>query len=508
MATSSGSALASAPAPPPASDAERKAVLRWERNILLIVTLGILMVAIDSTVVILALPTMARDLSAPLGTIIWTILVYLLITAALTVQAGRVGDVMGRSRIFNIGFAIFTVASALCGFAPSAEILIISRGLQAIGGAVLWANAAAVITAAIPHERRGRAFGFIVFGYSVGAILGILIGGVITTLVGWRYIFFINVPIGVVAVVLGTRILPQTARIRTTYDVPGFALLSASLSLICYGAIEIAVSGFSFLYGLYLLIGFVLLPAFLAAELRSKNPMINLRMLRDRVLGFSLAAGFLQSLGFLSVLFLLTIYLQGLRGLSPLDAAVLLVPGYIVGAVTGPYFGRWVDRLGPRTFMSLGIVIMGVAVLGYASLGVSAWLGWIPVISLVQGIGVGMFYPANQEAVMSRAPPSALGSVAGLRSTLSNMGMLLSFVLAISVAAATVPRYVAYEVFLGTTNLVGGVGTQFWHGIQLALIGSVLILAVAAALSWARGDERSAAAHLAQPGSTPGPGGQ
>ncbi|HXY47141.1 MAG TPA: MFS transporter [Thermoplasmata archaeon] len=480
-------------------ETSERTTARYEASILLLTTIGILMVAVDSTIVILALPTMARELSSPLETIIWTILIYLLITTALTTQAGRLGDVLGRGRVYNTGFAIFTIGSALCGLAPTAQILIAARAVQAIGGAVLFANAPAVITAAIPAVRRGRAFGFIVFGFSVGAILGILLGGVITTLIGWRYIFFINLPIGAVAIALGLRTLPKTERYKVTFDVPGFVLFSAALSLICYGAIEIASFGATGTYLLYLAVGLALVPVFIIAELGTDRPMVDLRQLRDRVLGFSLAAGFLQALGYLSVIFLLTMYLQGLRGLSPLDASVLLVPGYIVGAVCGPYFGRRVDRFGPRAFMTAGIVAMAGAVLCYSSLTVHSWLGWIPAISLVQGVGAGMFYPANNAAIMSRASPSALGSISGLRGTLSNMGTLLSFVLALTIASASVPRYIAYAVFLGTTNLVGGVGEQFMDGIRVALWGSVAILTVAAILSWSRGADQPTAVPSAQP---------
>jgi len=454
---------------------------------LVLTTLGTLMVAVDSTIVILALPTMAHELAAPLETVIWTILIYLLITTALTTQAGRLGDLFGRGAIYNGGFAVFTVGSGLSGFAPNAQFLIAARAVQAVGGAVMFANAAAIIAHVFPPQRRGQAYGFTVMGWSVGAILGILLGGVITTALGWRYIFFINLPIGVVAVALGLKILPRTERQKVEFDLPGFATFSASLGLLCYGAIEIASYGVTTLYLAYVLVGFALLPVFTFIELGTHRPMVDLRQLKQRLLGFSMIAGFLQSLGYLSVVFLLTMYLQGLRGLSPLNASLLLVPGYLVGALTGPFMGRYVDRVGPRALATAGIGAMCVAVLLYSTLDINSWLGWIPAISLIGGIGTGMFYPANTTAIMSQASPSTFGSVSGLRGTLSNMGTLLSFVLTLSIASASVPRYIAYEVFLGTTNLVGGIGEQFLGGIRAALYGSAAILVLAAALSWSRG---------------------
>jgi len=464
-----------------------------ERAVLLLTTLGTVMVAVDSTIVILALPTMSRELASPLGTIIWTILVYLLITAALTTQAGRLGDLLGRGRVYNAGFGLFTVGSALCGFAPTDLFLISARVVQAIGGAIMFANAGALIAHVFPPERRGRAFGYLVFGWSIGAILGILLGGVITTTLGWRYNFFINLPIGVAAVALGIRTLPVTARRRVSLDLPGFAVFSVALGAICYGAIEIAVFGNSVVKEVTVAAGLALLPVFVLLELRTREPMLDLRELRQRLLGFSLIAGFLQALGNLSVIFLLTLYLQGIRGLTPLDASFLLVPGYLVGAFAGPTTGRYVDRLGPRGLATGGLILMAVAVVAYGRLTTTTWLGWVPVISAVSGVGTGMFFPANNTAIMSQASPGTFGAISGLRATLSNMGSLLSFVVALSIASATVSSTVAAEVFLGT-NTLGAAGGAFLTGIRAALAGSAGILALAALLSWSRGRTAPAAA--------------
>ncbi|HTW55634.1 MAG TPA: MFS transporter [Thermoplasmata archaeon] len=487
------------PATPVPSPTAATSLSRTERATILLTTLGTVMVAVDSTIVILALPTMKRDLGAPLETVIWTILIYLLIAAALTTQAGRVGDLWGRGRVYNAGFAVFTVGSVLCGFSPTASILIASRVVQAVGAAVMFANAGALIAHVFPPQRRGRAFGFMTFGWSVGAILGILLGGVITTTIGWRYIFFINLPIGVVAVVLGYLTLPRTPGRKVRFDVPGFVTFSAGLAAICYGAIEIASYGVAGAYVGYLALGFALVAAFALIELRTAEPMLDLRQLTDRLLGFSLVAGLLQSVGYLSVIFLLTLYLQGIRALSPLDASVLLIPGYLVGAVAGPTMGRFVDRFGPRGIATLGIGLMMAAVLAYATLTTTSWLGWIPMISVVSGVGTGMFFPANSTAIMSRATPATFGSLSGLRGTLMNMGTLLSFVLTLSIAAASVSRGVAYAIFIGAAA-TPSIANAFLGGIHAALYGSAGILAVAALLSWSRGHST---APVAAPAPTP-----
>ena len=198
---------------------------RTQRAALAVIVLGTLMVAIDTTIVLLALPTMAGDLHAGLDVMIWTILVYLLLTAVLTVHLGRIGDVYGRSRMFNACFAVFTAGSFLCALAPDAYSLIGFRVVQAVGGSLMAANSGAIVADIFPPESRGKAFGYTTLGWSAGATVGIVLGGIITTLVGWRYIFFLNVPIGIVAVPLGIRTLRDPTRVRSRVDVRGMLLL-------------------------------------------------------------------------------------------------------------------------------------------------------------------------------------------------------------------------------------------------------------------------------------------
>ncbi len=464
------------------------------RAVLFVIVLGTLMAAIDTTIVVLALPTMGTELHSPLGTIIWVILLYLLVATLLTTQFGRIGDIFGRARLYTTGFAIFTVASVLCGLAPSDLFLIASRGGQAVGASFMLANSGAIIADHFPPERRGLAFGYTSLGWNLGAILGIVLGGAITTLVGWRFIFFINAPIGAVAVWLGLRYVRDVERHHTTLDLPGFALLGVALGATAYGAIDFASYGFRPINEGLILVGLVMLVPFFVWERRARTPLLPLSVFRERILTFSLISSFLQGLGYLAVVFLMTMYLQGVRGLTPLAAALLLVPGYVVGGGLAPYMGRLTDRWGARLLATLGVVAMLIGVLLYATLRVDSPYIDIVGISLVTGVGSGMFWPANNAAIMANAPRGSYGAVSGLRSMLANTGTLLSFVLAISIAAGTVPRYVAYEVILGTTTLIGGVGAAFLNGIDGALYVSAGILAVAAVLSALRGPHRGPSA--------------
>lgn len=460
---------------------------RNQRIVLFILALGTLMGALDSTIVILAFPTISEQLHSDLITTLWIILIYLLIVAVATTQLGRLGDIYGRCRMFNGGFAIFTIGSLFCGFSPSITVLILSRGIQAFGGALMQANSGAIIADTFPIESRGTAYGYNSLGWTSGAMLGIVLGGVITTFVGWEYIFFINIPIGIAATILGVLYIKDAELIDSKLDIIGMLLLAAGLALISYGAVDFVSVGIATGSIVFFGIGIVFVVIFAFYELRTPTPMIDPGIFRDRVLRYSILAAFFMALGYISVVFLIIMYLQGIRGLSPFAASILLIPGYVVGSLLSPLMGRLSDRYGPRYIAVAGTVVIMLATLLYLTVQVDSPLWVILLASGVSGLGTAMFFPSNNSAVMANARPGSYGSVSGVLRTVQNVGILMSFVVAISVAAASIPRDVAFQVFIGTTNLVGGVSEAFITGIHSALTVSLGILAIAAVMSWFRG---------------------
>jgi MFS family permease len=211
--------------------------------------------------------------------------------------------------------------------------------------------------------------------------------------------------------------------------------------------------------------------------------------LGSRILRYSIMAAFFLSLGYLAVVFLITMYLQGIRALSPLDAALLLIPGYVAGSFLSPVMGRLSDRYGARWIATGGAGVIILATLLYLSLRIDTPFWFVLVASGVSGIGTSMFFPANNAAVMAHAPQGSYGGVSGLLRTMQNIGVLGSFVITIAVAAASIPRQVAFEVFIGTTSLKGGVSQAFILGIDSALWISLVFIAIAGVLSWLRGEE-------------------
>ena len=456
---------------------------------LFILVLGTLMGALDSTIVVLAFPDIAKGLNSNIATTIWIILIYLLVLAVTTTPFGRLGDIYGRSRMFNSGFAVFTVGSALCGVSPNIYYLILFRAVQAIGGSLLQSNGGAIIADIFPIEERGKAFGYNSMGWTIGSMIGIVLGGIITTFIGWEYIFFINIPIGIAAFLIGIMYLKDVNRVDTRVDLGGMALMTAALSLIAFGAVDFAGSGKTHLNMSLIASGLAIFPIFIFYELQQKNPMIDLHIFEERVLRYSLLAGFFMSLGYLSVVFLVIMYLQGVRGLSPLDASLLLIPGYVVGSLLSPFMGKLSDRYGARIIATGGIVAVEIAVLLYMTLRSDSSLYIVLIASTISGLGTSMFFPANNSAVMKRAHSGSYGSLSGLLRTLQNVGVLGSFVIAISVASASVPRSVAFDIFIGTTNLTGAIAGEFIVGIDSAFIVSMVILAIAGAMSFVRGKD-------------------
>jgi EmrB/QacA subfamily drug resistance transporter len=472
-----------------ASDHQHK-MTGAQKSILAVVMLGTLMSAIDVTIVLLAIPDITKTLSTNLATSIWVILVYLLVVAILTTQLGKIGDIFGRGRMFNFGFLVFTIASALCALSFNIYMLIFFRILQGIGGALLQANSGAIIADAFEREQRGKAFGYTTLGWNMGSMLGIVLGGVLTTFAGWPYIFYINVPIGIISLYLGFKYIKTTKTTKQTLDLKGMVALSISLLLITLGATSIASYGVSTFDVAMLAVGIIILPIFILLERDSKSPTIDINTFKNKILANSILASFFQSLGYLAIAFVIIMYLQGVRGLSPLDAALLLIPGYVLSGFAAPRMGRLSDKFGARVIATIGLLLMLSTILIYLTLSATTSYYLIVFATIVSGIGSAMFYPANTSAVMANAQGDSYGSTSGLLRTMGNIGTLGSFVLTLTVASLAVSRTVAFQVFLGTSDLTGNISVAFLTGIHAVFIISGIILIIAIILSATRGKEQ------------------
>lgn len=463
---------------------------RYRLIALTVILMGVMMSAVDTTAVVLGLPVMMVDLHADLISMIWIIMAYLLVITVLGTQVGRLGDMFGRVRMYNFGFAFFTASSLLCGLSSSGPELIAFRVLQGLGGAFISSNSGAVIADTFGEKERGRAYGITGIGWSIGAIFGILIGGAFVTFLSWRYIFFINLPIGIVATIIGyIKLEERSPRIKRRIDFLGMGLLGSGLLTTLYAITEITGFGLTYEYVGLLGVGSVIVVAFVLWEKHAKEPLIEMSILRQRVITASILAAFFQSLASFAVLFLIIMYLQGPRAMTPFSASLLLIPAYVVAGLLSPYAGRLSDKFGARVIASIGLLIQASGFIVYSSFGESTSFLFVILGAAMNGIGNSSFFPANNSAVMRSASPQYFGIVSGLLRTFSNIGMVLSFAIALLIASLSIPRELAFEIFLGVGKMSAQLSQAFITGMHSALLASVTLLVVAVILSVLRGKE-------------------
>jgi EmrB/QacA subfamily drug resistance transporter len=459
-----------------------------------VTTIGAMMASIDSTIVVLALPQMMEKLHADLVHMIWVIMAYILVSTVLLLTFGRIADMVGRVRLYNAGFAVFTVGSALCGLSQNARQLILARLVQGAGAALMMVNSPAIITEVFPPHERGRALGINGITWALGGIAGPLLGGLILSVADWRWVFYINVPIGILGTSWGYLALKEmTARRRgERFDLVGALTFSLGLMALLFAlTMGIQFSWVSLpILSLFVLFA-VMLAIFLAWERRAPSPALDLTLFRNRVYNFSVLAAMLQSLAVFAMNFLIVFYLQAVRGYDPLTAALLLIPFSIVSAVVGPLSGLLADHVGARGPATAGLLLQAAALVWFIfTLTPTTPYGQVVIGLVLVGFGGGMFWSPNTSAAMNGAPRDRLGIASAALATLRQTGMVTSFALALAVAAGSLPREVMMNLFVGTSVSLGSGPMQaFVVGIRHAFAVSVGFCLVAAGFSLVRGRE-------------------
>jgi EmrB/QacA subfamily drug resistance transporter len=471
----------------------KKPAYKWVA--LSVTTIGSLMVALDSTIVILGLPAMLQDLHSNLVLMTWVITGYLLVTTILMLTFGRMADMFGRVKLYNLGFIVFTAGSVLCGLSPTDKVLIGMRILQGLGGAMLAANAMAIITEVFPPEQRGQAMGINAITWGGGSILGPVLGGFILAVASWRWIFLVNLPIGVIGTLAAYLLLHDIAPNPKgeRFDVLGAILFSAGLICLLLGITEGIGNGWLSSPILTLLVvGAVAMVAFVFWERHAAYPMLDLRLFDNRRYAFSVAAAMLQALAVFAVQFLLIFYLQGVRGYSPLTAAFLILPMPVIMSTLGPFGGRLADHIGGTIPATLGLVAQCVALVVLMLLTPTTPYLALALALVLMGTGSGFFWPANTSTTMSAAPRNRLGVAAATLNTLRNVGTIFSYAVALAVTAAAMPPALVSAVFLGTVgHLKPSISLAFTDGMSRAFLASLVICLVAIICSIARGGKPS-----------------
>jgi EmrB/QacA subfamily drug resistance transporter len=392
---------------------------------LLLISVATFMLLLDITVVNVALPDIQRDLNASLSSLQWVVDAYSLMLAATMLTWGSLGDRLGRRRVFSLGFGIFTLASFLCGIAGDPTLLNLARGLQGVGGAAMFATSLALIGQEFHGSDRAMAVG--VWGATIGGAVAVgpLVGGVLTEHLGWEWIFFVNVPIGVVAIALTElRLVNVAAQDAAPIDLAGLVTFSASLFLLVFGLIRGNPEGWGSAEILASLIGAgVLMLVFVAIETRRAHPMLDLTLFRKPAFDGVSAVAFGLSAGMFAMFLYITIYVQSVLGFSPLEAGVRFIPLTLVSFFVAPVAGKLSERVPIRVLLGVGLATVGVGLLLMRGVGLDS--EWTTLLAgfIVAGIGIGITNPGIATAAIGVVPAARAGMGAGINNTFRQVGI-------------------------------------------------------------------------------------
>ncbi len=397
--------------------------------VLLVLCMGFFMILLDTTIVNIAIPSIIQGLHAGLDDILWVLNAYILVYAVLLITAGRLGDVLGQRTLFAIGLALFTVASGLCGLAQSTDQLIVARVIQGVGGALLTPQSLAILTLIFPPERRGAAFGIWGAVAGVAAVAGPTLGGLIVTHWGWRWIFYVNLPIGVAALVATFAVIPplRVGR-RHRLDLVGVVLASLGLLAIVYGLIEGERYSWGRVWGpvtIFELIaaGVVVLAVFLLWERTQAEPLVPVSLFRDRNFSLMNWIAAVMSFGMLGLFFPITIYLQSALGMSAMRAGLTVAPMSVASMIVAPFAGRMADRLGGKYILLCGLLLfsLGMALVDWLAGPDSTWLTFLGPF-VVGGIGMGCVFAPSTTIAMRDIGRHAAGAASGVLNTTRQLG--------------------------------------------------------------------------------------
>jgi EmrB/QacA subfamily drug resistance transporter len=402
--------------------------------VLLVVSLGFFMTLLDLTIVNIAIPNMITKLHASLDDVLWVINAYALVLAVLVITAGRLGDLIGPRIMFMSGIAVFTAASAACGLAPSPGWLIGFRAVQGLGAAMLMPQTLTIITNTFPPERRGAAFGVWGAVAGVATIAGPTLGGLLVTAFDWRWIFFVNLPIGVIVLLITPVIIPDLRLGRRhRIDIPGVLLASAALLAICYGLVE----GQKYNWGtitsfisipLILGVGVLLLIAFLAVQklTQEREPLVPFAVFRDRNFSVINWVSGVLAVGMMGIFLPVTIFLQSVLGFTALKAGLTLAPASLLSMVVAPAAGRMTDRIGGKYILMSGLTLFAVG-MGWMALIAhpnSSWQSFVAPL-IVAGIGMGCTFAPMVTTAMRNIQPQMAGAASGVLNTVRQVGLVI-----------------------------------------------------------------------------------
>ena len=454
------------------------------------VGMGVFLATIDGSIVNVSLPTMVGSFQTDFALVQWVVLAYLLTVTTMMLGIGRLADIYGKKPIYTTGFIVFTIGSVLCGLSPTIYSLIGFRVVQAVGAAMIMALGMAIVTEAFPRSERGRALGIMGTIVSVGITLGPTLGGFIIQNLSWHWIFFVNLPIGIIGTFMVTRYVPSFKPPGgQRFDYLGALTLCVSLLSLLVGLTLGQRNGFGDSIVLVLIGSFViLLGTFIFIELRMEQPMIDLRLFRNSLFSVSLTSGFIIFICLSGSLILMPFYIQNVLGYDVQQTGLLMATVPVVLGVVAPISGSLSDRFGSRPITVVGLVVLTIGFLAVSSLNAetTTWgyiLRFLPI-----GLGMGIFQSPNNSAIMGAAPRNRLGIASGMLAVTRTLGQTTGIAMLGALWAGQVYKYAGGLISEGATS--SPIFAQVFALRDTFMIVSILIFIALLLSIWGLREER------------------
>ena len=451
-------------------------------NILLtIIGFAVFMATLDTSIINISLPTIAASFGTDMASVSWIVMAYLLVLSGLMLACGKLGDLHGFRRVFIAGLVLFSLGSLLCGFAWNLGLLVAFRVLQGTGAAAIGAIAPAMITVCLPAGKRGWALGILMTIVSVAIASGPILGGFITEYLGWNWVFFVNVPVGIVAVILATRYLPDDSRPVTSgrFDTAGAVLaLLALFALLCPLNFGLYLGWTSPVVAGMFALSVLLFGIFVIHEQRCECPLVDLRIFSSRNFLLGNVAGMLVLLAFAGSEFLLPFYFETVRGISTEVAGMLLAIPAITLMLAGPVAGTISDRHGPGGLMTAAALLSAATLYLFSWFGDTTAIPFIIVALVLEGLSVGLFMPPDMSLIMGSGSRESGGVASGVMMMLRNVGAMFGVAILGTIAMQGIPA-----AGPGTGMPVPGSGHPE-YGIHAAFFFAAIVCLLVAAISW------------------------
>lgn len=453
-------------------------------------TLGALFSVLSGSTLMLALPVIMKDLNASMGIVVWTIMGYMLSLTILVPSIGRIADMVGRKKLYVSGFAVFTIASVFCAMAQNGVELLAFRMIQSAGASLMMANSTAIVADAFPKKQLGKALGINIMVISTGAVIGPILGGFLIN-TGWRSIFYINIPIGIIGTLWAAIQLKEMKPSSEKQKFDWLGTITFSIGMLALLA-ALSLGGFMGWINATVIGAFILAAVFMVMFVKIEEsvdyPMMDLRLLKNRILAFAYISNLLNGIARGAVTFLLVFYFQGIKGIDPIVAGILLAPFALSMMLVSPISGFLADKYGARVLSSVGLVISAIGLLGMMRISESTSLKELVIYMLIMGFGSGLFFSPNTTSIMSAVPANERGIASSLRLMMNNAGTVISIAISMAILSSSISPEAMQALFVGTQVGAKGIAvSQFVAGLRLAFTISFIFSLIGAVMSYLRG---------------------